>query len=333
MSDKTKSKIKSKDDFWATFGKVYDKVGVWFIVLLFFVIMTIASPAFLTIRNLTNLARQMAIYEVMAAGMAFALLIGDVSLSAGSILGVSGCLAGMTNLAGWPLAASIALALVVGAILGMFNGLLITKGKLIAFIATYGTQQIYRGLVYLLTGGRTMTGMTDAYTWVGTQSLFGIPALAYMMVIVAFVCWLIMEKTAFGRHIYATGGNAEAAFVCGINTDFVRVACHSIAGCIFGFGGFLLSSRIGSAIPSLGTNYEFYGIAAVVIGGISFMGGIGSVWGVIPGALVYALISNAMDLLMVDSFYQNIVMGAVVILAVWIDITTKSAKTKVRTKS
>jgi len=297
------------------------RVGSLIGLLLIIVILSILSPSFLTLDNILNLLRQISINALIAFGMTFVILTAGIDLSVGSLLALGSALtAGMLANGMDPLLA-VFLGLLIGLLLGAFNGLVITKGKVAPFIATLATMTIFRGATLVYTGGKPVTGLSDSFTFemIGRGYIFGIPAPVILMIVVFIILFFILHKTVFGRQVYAVGGNEEASILSGIKADRVKVGVYALTGMLSVLAGIILTSRLNSAQPTAGTMYELDAIAAVVIGGTSLMGGRGRISGTLIGALIIGVLNNGLNLLNVSSFYQEIVKGGVILLAVLAD--------------
>ncbi len=289
------------------------------IVLMVFV--TILNPSFIKPSNLVNLLRQVSINALIAFGMSFVILTGGIDLSVGSVLALTSAIfAGLLGM-GVPPFIGVLIALLIGCALGAINGFLITKGKMAPFIATLATMTIFRGLTLVYTGGNPITNFSNAfsYKFIVRGYVFGIPWPVILMVIFFAVAFVILNKTPFGRKTYAIGGNEKASFISGIKTDAVKVKIYAISGFLATLAGLILTSRLNSAQPTAGTAYEMDAIAAVVLGGISMSGGKGSIAGTLVGALILGTLNNGLNMLGVSSFYQQIVKGIVILIAVLID--------------
>ena len=216
---------------------------------------------------------------------------------------------------------AIVIGLLSGAILGALNGLLISKGKMAPFIATLATMTIYRGATLVYTNGNPITGLGDSFlfSFIGRGYLFGIPFPVVLMFLVFFLLFLLLHRTAFGRKTYAIGGNEKAAFIAGVKIDKIKLIIYSISGLMASISGMIITSRLNSAQPTAGQAYEMDAIAAVVLGGTSLSGGRGRIFGTLIGALIIGTLNNGLNLLGVSSFYQQIVKGIVIVIAVLLD--------------
>ena len=315
--NKEMTKQKSSKDM----GKWLSKLGPLVALVVLVILVTIMNPSFLSSVNLLNLLRQVSVNALIAFGMTFVILTGGIDLSVGSTLALSGAfVAGLISSGMSPLLAMIA-GLMVGAILGMINGLLIAKGNMAPFIATLATMTIYRGLTLVYTNGNPITGIGDSFLFqfIGRGYLFGIPFPIIIMLVSFALLFVLLHKTAFGKKTYAIGGNIKAAKLAGVNTDRVQMWIYTLSGLMASLSGIILTSRLNSAQPTAGQAFEMDAIAAVVLGGTSLSGGKGRIFGTLVGALIIGTINNGLNLLGVSSFYQQIIKGIVIIIAVLLD--------------
>lgn len=301
--------------------KENQNLGTILALIILMVFVSILNPAFLQSNNLLNLMRQLIINGFIALGMTFVILTGGIDLSVGSTLALTSAIfAGfLQNEMNTGLA--ILIALVLGLVLGLLNGILITKGKLAPFIVTLATMTIFRGLTLVYTDGRPIAGPRDdfAFKFLGKGQFLGIPFQVILFILAFLVLWMILNKTALGRKIYAVGGNEKASFISGINIDKVKIWVYVISSLMAVLSGLVLTSRLNSAQPTAGAAYEMDAIAAVVLGGTSMTGGSGSLTGTLIGILILGVLNNGLNLLGVSSFYQQIVKGIVILIAVLID--------------
>ncbi|MCM3781537.1 ribose ABC transporter permease RbsC [Neobacillus mesonae] len=297
------------------------KLGPLLGLILLIVIVTIMNPGFLEPLNILNLLRQVSINALLAFGMTFVILTGGIDLSVGSILALSSAFVANLMLSGFDPILAIIVGVLLGGIMGMMNGLMITKGKMAPFIATLASMTIFRGLTLVYTNGNPITGLGDsmAFQLFGRGYFLGIPVPAITMVITFVILWVILHKTSFGRKTYAIGGNEKAALVSGIKVARVKIMIYSLAGMMAALAGAILTSRLNSAQPTAGESYELDAIAAVVLGGTSLTGGRGRIVGTLIGALIIGVLNNGLNLLGVSSFYQMVVKGVVIVIAVLID--------------
>ncbi|MFC7440852.1 ribose ABC transporter permease RbsC [Laceyella putida] len=302
-------------------GHVIEKLGPLLGLFILIFIVSTLNPSFLAPLNILNLLRQVAINALIAFGMTFVILTGGIDLSVGSILALSSVLMSGMIVAGLDPILAILVSCMMGAVMGMVNGLIITKGKMAPFIATLATMTIFRGLTFVYTDGNPITGLGDDYLFqlFGRGYFLGIPVPAITMLISFAALWIILHKTPFGRKTYAIGGNEKAAMISGIKVPRVKVIIYSLSGLLSALAGAILTSRLNSAQPTGGTSYELDAIAAVVLGGTSLSGGRGRIVGTLIGALIIGTLNNGLNLLGVSSFYQMVVKGIVILIAVLID--------------
>lgn len=296
-----------------------DQLGVVLALVVLIALMAVIAPYFWSANNLLEVARQVSATAIIAAGGTFVILTSGIDLSVGSALGVCAMVAIVGSDKGLPALASIVLALAAGAVIGAVNGIFVSRFVLPAFIVTLAALTYLRGIVYVGTGGTTLIPENVAYRWIGQSAVLGIPYAVVIMLGVFAGGWFLLNRTVFGRQVYAIGGNAEAARLSGIPVRRVVTMTYIISGVCAGIGGLIVASRLESSVPDLGSGYELNAIAAIVLGGTSLMGGRGSLVGTLVGALFIAVLSNGMTLMNVQSFYQQIIMGVVILLAVLID--------------
>lgn len=300
---------------------VLGSLGPLLALIALIIVVTVLNPSFISPHNLLNLLRQVSINALMAFGMSFVILTGGIDLSVGSTLALSGAVTGGLIAGGTaPLFAMLA-GMLLGAFLGMINGLLVTKGRMAPFIATLATMTIYRGATLVYTGGNPVTGIGDSFIFqfMGKGYLFGIPFPVIVMLVLFLILYVLLHKTAFGKKTYAVGGNIKAAEIAGVKTDRIQTIIYTISGLMASISGIILTSRLNSAQPTAGQSFEMDAIAAVVLGGTSLSGGKGRLFGTLIGALIIGTINNGLNLLGVSSFYQQIVKGLVIIVAVLLD--------------
>lgn len=300
---------------------ITQKLGPLLGLFLLVVIVSILNPSFLEPLNLLNLLRQVAINALIAFGMTFVILTGGIDLSVGAILALSSALTAGMMVAGVDPIIAIIAGCILGALMGMVNGLFITKGKMAPFIATLATMTIFRGLTLVYTGGNPITGLGDNYLFqlFGRGYFLGIPVPAITMILAFVILFILLHKTPFGRKTYAIGGNEKAALISGIKVSKVKIMIYSLSGMLAALAGAILTSRLNSAQPTAGTSYELDAIAAVVLGGTSLSGGKGRIFGTLIGALIIGTLNNGLNLLGVSSFYQMVVKGIVILIAVLLD--------------
>jgi ribose transport system permease protein len=299
-------------------------------LMLMAIAMTMLSDNFATGDNLFNVARQISVNVCISVGMTMVILTGGIDLSVGSILAFTGAIAaglfksgielhGLNLFIGFTLFGAICAALVTGGFLGWFNGFMTTRFKVPPFVATLAMLTIARGLTMLYTEGFPITQLGDRFTYLGTGWFLGIPMPVWISILVVVLSILFINKTRTGRYIYAIGGNERAALLSGVNVKKVKVIVYLLAGMFSGIAGLLVTARLDSAQPNAGMGYELDSIAAVVIGGTSLSGGKGSIIGTVIGAGIIGVLNNGLVLLNVSPFWQQVIKGLVILLAVIID--------------
>jgi ribose transport system permease protein len=277
-------------------------------------IVALASDAFLTQANLSNVLRQNAFTAVLAAGMTFVILTGGIDLSVGSVVGLAGVACADVLVRQYGLAAGVGAALTVGLTAGLVNGLAVTVLRIPPFIVTLGTMLIVRGAAFKYTDARTITGLPPEFGVFGTSV-----AAATIMGGIFVLAWVILRRTPLGRHIYAVGGNAQAAWLAGIRVTRVQLVVYAVSGIAAGLAGVLVSARLNAGYPRAGEYYELDAVAAVVVGGTSLFGGRGSIWGTLAGAFFIGILNNALNLFHVSTYDQMVVKGAVLLVATSLD--------------
>lgn len=309
-------------------------VGPITILLVVMVFLYITTPAFRQPYNLSSLMLSAAVYVVVAMGASVIIISGGIDLSLGSIVGLAGAACCIFLRMSLPLWASVLGAIMVGALCGALNGFMVTIMGLIPFIATLGGMWIYRGLLMVLTGGQTIAvravvspNALNDFIYFGSGSFLGIPIPAYIFTVVALLLSFILRKTVFGRNIFFLGSNSEAARMSGINVTKTSFIAYIITGMLGGLAGAMLAGRLVSMTPNGGNGYEFEGIFASVIGGISMAGGEGGMLGAVVGAFIVACIRNGLNLNGVNAFWQQVILGVIIVMAVFYDtVRTKRAR-------
>jgi ribose transport system permease protein len=284
------------------------------------------TPFFLTRSNLMNVMEQTAINAVIAVGMTFVILSAGIDLSVGSIAALSGVVLANRLQAGWGLALSLGAGVATGALCGLLSGLLITRGKLPPFIATLGMMSMARGAALLFTDGRPISGFDESLRWLSTGRIAGIPVPVLLTMVLYGLAVVLLNRTRFGRYVYAIGGNEEATRLSGVAVGFHKTLVYVLCGVTAALGSILLTARLNSAQPIAGMMYELDAIAAVVIGGTSLTGGVGTLGGTLIGALTMGVLRNGLNLLGISSFLQQIVIGFVIIVAVLTDSLVKAKR-------
>lgn len=291
-------------------------------LIILMAVITIINSNFLTANNLLNLLLQVTSNALIAFGMTFVILTGGIDLSVGSILALSSALTAGLLGSGMTVTLAILISLILGCILGMMNGLLISYGKLAPFIVTLATMTIFRGATLVYTNGNPITkGLSDTFLFqfLGQGYIVGIPFPVIIMFIVFIVLYVLLHKTAFGKSVYAIGGNEKAAYISGVKLNKVKIIIYSISGMMASISGLIITSRLSSAQPTAGASYEMDAIAAVVPGGTSLSGGKGRILGTLIGALIIGVLNNGLNIIGVSAFWQQVVKGVVILIAVLID--------------
>ena len=285
-------------------------------------VITFINPNFLTANNLLNLLLQVTANGFIAFGMTFVILTGGIDLSVGSILALSSALTAGLIAAGIPVPFAILLAVCMGGIFGMLNGLLVAYGKLAPFIVTLASMTIFRGVTLVFTNGNPLTqGLSDSFLFqfLGQGYVVGIPFPVILMFLVFLILYVVLHKTAFGKSVYALGGNEKAAYISGVKLNKVKIIIYTISGIMASVSGLIITSRLSSAQPTAGTSYEMDAIAAVVLGGTSLSGGKGRILGTLIGALIIGVLNNGLNIIGVSAFWQQVVKGVVILIAVLLD--------------
>ena len=298
------------------FARWWDRVGILVVLAALVVFMAVFAPNFARVDNLLNIARSISVNAILAAGMTFVILTGGIDLSVGSIIAVSGVVAVISAIAGVPAPIAVIIGMVVGAACGLTNGALSAYMGLAPFIVTLGTMTFLRGLAYTITAGQPIVSSALNFRDIGNGYLSGVPVPVIVMAVVYLVAWFLLERTRYGRHVYAVGGNPEAAKLAGVRVKRIITSVYLFAGACAGLAGVIFAARVVSAQPTAGTGYELDAIAAVVVGGTAMSGGRGSIVGTVLGVLIIGIMNNLLILLGVDSFLTDAFKGAIVVVAV-----------------
>ncbi|MEH6728148.1 MAG: ABC transporter permease [Hyphomicrobiales bacterium] len=299
----------------------YPLVWIISIAVLMAGAISLMSPYFLTVGNFTNLLKQVSIVAILAAGQSIVIIAGGIDLSVGSILALSAVTIGTLVHAGVdPLVATIA-GLFVGTLAGLVNGVIIAKGKIPPFIVTLGMLGIARGLALVMTDGVSHQVLTPLYLFIGNGKFLGLPIPIYFVIVTYAIVHIMLVTTTLGRHIYAIGGDERVARLQGISVDQRKVIIYALSGFLAALAAVVMVGRLASTPPNVAQGIELQAIAAVIIGGISFVGGRGMVLTALVGAFIMAMITNGLNILGVSSFWQQVLIGIVIIVAVWLDQT------------
>jgi ribose/xylose/arabinose/galactoside ABC-type transport system permease subunit len=310
-------------------SKENNKRGSWFnksnrsvyyllvVIIIAVIIMSLLDENFLTPRNILNVLNQQSTIGIVTIGVAMALIAGCIDLTVGNVLACCGGIAAIA-LTRWGVSDVIVIliACLAGILLGTFSGLIVTKTRIDSFIATLGLMTVYQGMALIISSGNNIY-LQGAFGWFGTYKVFGVIHLPIIyFAVVAIIAYLVMRFTKYGRRLYAIGGNTEAAFLAGINIDLNKIIAYAVTGLLSGFTSLIVISRIGQSQPAMGVSYPLEAIAAAVIGGVSLSGGRGTIPGVVLGVILLGLIRNSLNIMRVPSFYQYVMLGSIIIIAV-----------------
>lgn len=300
--------------------------GIIIAFVLLCVTLAVSNEYFFTTKNIVNVLRQTSINGILALGMTLVILTRGIDLSVGSVLALSGIITASLVHGPDPMPAALAMTagLAVGLACGTINGLVVARLGVPPFVATLGMLSVARGLTYIYSDGMPIAGLSESFLWLGQGRLFTIPIPVFFFAGVFILLWILLNKTTFGRYIYAVGGSEKSAKTAGIGTRKVLVSAYALAGMLAGLGGLILTARTTTGLPQAGQSYELDAIAAVVIGGTSLSGGVGTVRGTLFGALIIGVINNGLDLMGVSSFYQQVVKGVIIVCAVLLDPARRS---------
>jgi putative xylitol transport system permease protein len=307
---------------------IIQEYGIFLAFLLLAVILSLSNEYFLTPGNISNVLLQTSINGVLAIGMTFVILTRGIDLSVGSVVALAGIVSASfattsatAGIAGgpYPFYVALAIGILVGLACGALVGLIVSRFSVPAFVATLGMLSAARGMTLIYGGGKPVPALTPEFRWLGTGNILGIPMPVILLAIVFAISWWVLTRTRYGRYIYAVGGNPHAAKTSGINVTRMKFSVYMISGSLSGLAGMMLSARTGSALPQAGIAYELDAIAAVVIGGTSLSGGVGRVTGTLIGALIIGVMNNGLDLMGIQSYYQQVLKGALIVGAVMLD--------------
>lgn len=301
------------------------KTGILWVMIILIIVMSLISPTFLTSTNLINVAKQASITTTIGVGMTFVLVTGGIDLSVGSIMAFSGTLAASMAVAdkNLPIIVSILTGIAIGTLCGLLNGIGVSYIGFPPFIMTLGMMTIARGIPLVYTNGTPIFGLSGTFNALANSRILGIPTLVYYMVVICIIGYVILSKTVLGRRIYGIGGNEEAARLSGVPVARLKMLVYVFSGFLSGIAGILICSRITSGNGTVADGYEMNAISAAVIGGVSMTGGSGSVLGMVVGAMILTIIQNSFDIIGVNSFYQDIIKGIIILLAVFLDLRSK----------
>lgn len=298
---------------------ILSKYGIVLIFIAMCILMSFLSPAFLRVRNIVNVVRQISIIGIVAMGVTMVIITNGIDLSSGSVIALVSVIVATFVQPGENLFFAILLGLSIGALAGCINGTISAKGKIPPFISTLGMMTVARGLALLLSDGRPIGNLSDSFTFIGKGSIAGLPIPIIIFILVGIISHFLLSSTKLGNYTYAIGGNEQAARICGINVDRYKILIFTYAGLLSALAGIILTARITAGQPSMGVGLELDAIASAVIGGTSLSGGIGTIGGTIVGALIIGVLNNGLDLLGVSSYYQQILKGVIIVAAVLLD--------------
>lgn len=310
-----------------SFANLYSTYGVFFILVIEFLIFSLASKSFLTLGNILSVSRQMSFTGIAAIGMTLVMLTGGIDISVGSMLAMAGVLcAKLSADVGLPLWIAVVITLLIGALFGLINGAAVTRLHIPALIATLATQTILKGIAYLLTNAVPVKNLSATYKFLGQGYIFGVIPVPLIITVALYVlAWWYLDKTYLGRRVYLSGGNEEAARLSGINTKWTITGTYVFSGVFAAIAGVLMAARLGSGQPSVGSGFEMDVITATVLGGISVNGGKGKVVNVFVGACIMGVLANGMTMLNINQYLQWIINGLVLLFAVTMSNLRKSS--------
>ena len=311
-----------------SFANLYSTYGVFFILVIEFLIFSLASKSFLTLGNILSVGRQMSFTGIAAIGMTLVMLTGGIDISVGSMLAMAGVLcAKLSADVGLPLWwIAVVITLLIGALFGLINGAAVTRLHIPALIATLATQTILKGIAYLLTNAVPVKNLSATYKFLGQGYIFGVIPVPLIITVALYVlAWWYLDKTYLGRRVYLSGGNEEAARLSGINTKWTITGTYVFSGVFAAIAGVLMAARLGSGQPSVGSGFEMDVITATVLGGISVNGGKGKVVNVFVGACIMGVLANGMTMLNINQYLQWIINGLVLLFAVTMSNLRKSS--------
>ena len=307
-------------------SKLTSKYSIYLILIAMLIVCSLLSPAFLSPKNLSNISRQISITTIISFGMTMLIIAGMIDLAAGSVMALAGILAVAT----YKVTGSLLIAMLAGIIIGVgcniISGLIVTRFKTPPFIATLAMMTAARGAALLYINGQNIYQL-DEFIVFGQGDIMGIPTPVIFMVVIAIVTWYLLNNTRFGRHLYAIGGNEEAARASGIKVNQTKMTAYVISGAFVGLAGVLFMSRVNAGLPNAGLGFEFDAMTASIIGGTSFSGGVGTAMGTLVGAFIMGFLNNIMNLLGIQSYLQQIIKGGIIVIAVAYDIRSKNRKT------
>jgi ribose transport system permease protein len=307
-------------------SKIFSRYGQFGVLFAITLAMSLANKSFLTVPNLLNVARQVSINTIIAAGMTFIIITAGIDLSVGSLVALSSCVAMITIEATGSSFLGICVGILIGGLAGAFNGAFVAWAGIPPFIVTLAGLTIYRGIALIITGGTPIIRFEGGFRALGQGAVLGIPVPVIIMGLVVVFMQFLLTRTAFGTHVYSVGGNEEASRLSGIKVRRVKFQVYVMGGMLTALAGMVLMGRLSSAQPNTGEGFELDAIAAVILGGTSLMGGRGVIWGTLVGAFIIGILNNGFNLMAVDAHFQLVAKGVIILLAVLLDRYLKSKK-------
>lgn len=317
ISTETRTSVKKRGSILV---EIVGRGAAAFALLILIVYLSLATPSFLDLSNFLNIARQCSINAILAVGQTLVIMAAGIDLSIGSVMALAGSVMAVAAVKyGVPVPAAMLLALLTGTLVGLINGYIISRGKVPDFIVTLGGLSAYKGLALIVTDGLPIAGIPSIIVWLGSGDVLGIPVVTLGAVVVALIGWFVLAHTTFGRAVLAMGGNLEAARVSGINLIRTKILVYCFSGLCAGIASIFMVGRLNSANALMGTGLELAAIAAVVIGGTNLFGGEGSIGGTVLGVVTMGVLANGLDLLNISAFWQQVVLGLVIVAVVVFD--------------
>ncbi len=306
--------------------KVREIIPALTILILMGVVFSLVSSKFLSYSNISNIFLQATSTAIVGAGMMFVMICGDFDLIGGSMIALTGVVAGKMLSGGVNVVLVILIVVFMGATIGLFDGVLVTRLKMLPFIVTLSVSIMLAGLALAISGGKTVYGLPESFTWLGAGKIGSFPVAVILMLLIYVVCWFILSKTVFGHQVYAIGGNREAAFLAGVNVKKVECVCYVLSGVLSVVAGIVLTGRMGSAVANAGSGTEMNALSGLVIGGISMSGGRGNVVGAFIGCVIIAALNNGLNMMNVSAYWTDFVRGLIILIAITFDAVRKLSK-------
>ena len=306
--------------------KVREIIPALTILILMGAVFSLVSSKFLSYSNISNIFLQATSTAIVGAGMMFVMICGDFDLIGGSMIALTGVVAGKMLSVGVNVVLVILIVVFMGATIGLFDGVLVTRLKMLPFIVTLSVSIMLAGLALAISGGKTVYGLPENFTWLGAGKIGSFPVAVILMLLIYVVCWFILSKTVFGHQVYAIGGNREAAFLAGVNVKKVECVCYVLSGVLSVVAGIVLTGRMGSAVANAGSGTEMNALSGLVIGGISMSGGRGNVVGAFIGCVIIAALNNGLNMMNVSAYWTDFVRGLIILIAITFDAVRKLSK-------